>query len=101
MLLGTFGETDNDFPWRHGTFDPSPAFAGYQHLFNSLHECLEAELGADRHTDQFWVAWRAVRNLKLRFEESLTGRSTEPVMLILSPGGQARFRQLDPPDTWK
>lgn len=86
QLLGTLTHTDDDFPWRNGTFDPAPAFAEFRPLF----ERELALLNTDR-MHEWEAAWEAIAALGLRLEAGTAGESITEFLLHID-GTRAWWR---------
>ncbi len=87
IVLGVLAVRDLDFPWINCAFEPTPAFAEVQPLFEA-----EAAIGPDDE-DAWIAAYEAIMALNLRLIDAVNGDDLgEGEFLLHIDGDQAQFR---------
>ncbi|TWT81714.1 hypothetical protein CA13_31670 [Planctomycetes bacterium CA13] len=65
-VLGTIVQTDSDYPWRNGTFTPSPAFAEFAPLFAAAQSFTDRD---EYDTPESDAAFNAIFDLGLSIRD--------------------------------
>ena len=78
VVLANIVQTDTDFPWRNGTFSPTPAFAEFAPLFTAAQTFTERD---EFDTPESDAAFNAIFDLGLSIRDVDADELHDAVML--------------------
>ncbi|MCB5163974.1 hypothetical protein LG634_03880 [Streptomyces bambusae] len=91
-LLGDITIDDSDFPWLHGRFTPTPAFAPFKPWFDESLSLLRA-----KEYERFEAAYDRIEQTLTLLSPSPTGRTPVAEFLLHIRDDRAWFRWSDEP----
>ena len=79
-LLGVVTQTYDDFPWHHGSFEPSPEFYAVKELFDKERTMLER---TEFDVDHWENVWEEIIRPGLRLVPVDSGNSIDELLILI------------------